>query len=67
MNCGLNYLKGKGLKNISKVVFAATIYQIWLQRNRRINNSRILLEDYIVKNIRDVVRFRVCLVVEVEK
>ena len=67
MNCGLNYLKGKGLKNIGKVVFAATIYQIWLQRNRRINNSRILLEDCIVENIRDVVRFRVCLVGEVEK
>ena len=58
MNCGLDYLKGKGLKNISKVVFAAAIYQIWLQRNRRINNSRILLEDCIVKNIRDVVRLK---------
>jgi hypothetical protein len=31
---GFKDLKGKGLKTtISKVVFAATIYQIWLQRN----------------------------------
>jgi hypothetical protein len=43
---GFKDLKGKGLKTtISKVVFAATIYQIWLQRNGRINSSRLLSED----------------------
>ena len=51
LKCGLNYLKGKGLKIISKLVFAATIYQIWLQRNKRINNSRILLERTVLSRI----------------
>ena len=51
---GLHDLKGKGLKTtISKVVFAATIYHLWIQRNGRIYDSGILSEECVIIAVGD--------------
>lgn len=43
---------------ISRLVFNCTVYQLWMTRNNRFFNGEFLPEEVVIKQIIDMVRFR---------
>lgn len=62
LNWVIRFCRGKGFRTLLfKLVLAAGVYHIWMERNSRVFGGRPRSSDDVFSGINDNIRLRVCI------